>query len=57
MGGGQPRQIVCKTLSQKYPIRKRDGGVVQVVECLHSKYEALSTNFSTTKKIKTKKIP
>jgi hypothetical protein len=31
---GQPRQTVCQTLSQKYPIQKIAGGVTQVVECL-----------------------
>jgi hypothetical protein len=28
----QPRQIVCKTLSQKNPIQKRAGGVAQGVD-------------------------
>jgi hypothetical protein len=26
---GQPRQIVCETLSRKYPTQKRAGGVAQ----------------------------
>jgi hypothetical protein len=30
--------------------RKRAGSMVQVVECLHSKYKALSSNPSTTPK-------
>jgi hypothetical protein len=30
----QLRQIVHKTVSQKYPTQKRAGGVVQVVQCL-----------------------
>jgi hypothetical protein len=28
----QPRQIVCETLSQKYPSQKRAGGMAQVTE-------------------------
>jgi hypothetical protein len=36
----QPRQIVCETLSQKYPTQKRAGGMAQVVEYLSSKCEA-----------------
>jgi hypothetical protein len=48
----QPRQIVCETLSQKYPTQNRAGGVV---ECLSSKCEALSSNPSTAKK--KKKMP
>jgi hypothetical protein len=31
---GQPRQIVCETLSQKCPAQKRSGRVAQVVEHL-----------------------
>jgi hypothetical protein len=46
----QPRQIVHKTLSRKYPTQKRAGGVAQVVECLLSKHEVLSSNPSTRKK-------
>jgi hypothetical protein len=43
----QPRQIVSKILSQKYPTQKRAGGVAQVVDtCLAS----VSSNPSTTKK-------
>jgi hypothetical protein len=37
------REIVQKTLSQKYPTQKRAGRVTQVVEHLPSKHEALST--------------
>jgi hypothetical protein len=33
----QPRQMVCKVLSQKHPTQKRAGGMVQVVERLSSK--------------------
>jgi hypothetical protein len=36
---GQPRQIVLKTLSQRYS--KRAGGVAQVVENLDPRYENL----------------
>jgi hypothetical protein len=36
-----PGQTVGETLSPKYPTQKRAGGVAQVVECLHSKHEAL----------------
>jgi hypothetical protein len=41
--GSKPAQgkIVPKTLSQKYPTQKRDGGVAQVVEGLLSMSEAL----------------
>jgi hypothetical protein len=45
---GQPGQIVCETLSQKYPTQKRAGGEAQVVEYLLSEYEALSSSHSTT---------
>jgi predicted transcriptional regulator with HTH domain len=41
--GSQPRQIVQKTLYQKYPTQKWVDKVAQVVECLPSKCEALST--------------
>jgi hypothetical protein len=37
-GPSQPGQIVCETLSPKYPIQKRAGKVAQVVECLPSKH-------------------
>jgi hypothetical protein len=40
----QPGQIVHKTLAQKYPTQKHIGRVPHVVQCLPSKYEALSTN-------------
>jgi hypothetical protein len=52
--GSQPRQIVHETLSQVYPIQKPGSGVAEVIECLPSKCEALSSNSSTTKKDKTK---
>jgi hypothetical protein len=45
-------QIVPKTLSQKYPTQNRVGGVSQVVECLSTKHESLSSNPSTGKKKK-----
>jgi hypothetical protein len=38
----QPRQLVLKTLTRKYPKQKRAGGVTQVVELLPSNCEALS---------------
>jgi hypothetical protein len=38
----QPRKIVRKTLSQKYPTQKRDSGAAQGVGYLSSKSEALS---------------
>jgi 2,3-bisphosphoglycerate-independent phosphoglycerate mutase len=49
---GQPRHIVHETLSQKKPNVKKAGRVAQVVECLLSKSEALSSNSSITKKKK-----
>jgi hypothetical protein len=49
----QPGQI--EFLSRKYPTQKRAGGVVQVLECLPSKCEALSSNPSTKKKKKRKR--
>jgi hypothetical protein len=45
-------QIVCKTLSEKYPTQNRTSRVAQVAEHLPSKPEALSSNPSTTKKKK-----
>jgi hypothetical protein len=44
--------MVHETLSQEYPTQKRAGGVVQVVEYLRSKGEALNSNPSATKKKK-----
>jgi hypothetical protein len=44
----QPKQIVHETLSRKYPTQKRAGRVTQVVECLPSKCEALSSHPTTT---------
>jgi hypothetical protein len=38
-----PKQIVQEPLSQKYPTKKRAGGMAQVVEHLPSKCEALSS--------------
>jgi hypothetical protein len=46
----QPRQIDHEILSQKYP--RKNSGVAQVIECLPSKCEALSSNPSTKKKKK-----
>jgi hypothetical protein len=52
---GQPWQNEDKTLSQNTQHKKRTGRVVtQVVECLPSKGEALSSNPSTSKKKKKK---
>jgi hypothetical protein len=44
----QPGQIVCETLSQKYLTQKRAGRVAQA-ECLHSKFETLSSKLRTAK--------
>jgi hypothetical protein len=38
-----PGKIVLQTLSRKYPTQNRAGGVVQVLEHLHSKLEDLSS--------------
>jgi hypothetical protein len=46
----QPGQIVHETLSQKYLIQRRASRVAQMVECLRSKSEALSSNLNTAKK-------
>jgi hypothetical protein len=43
------RQIVCETLSWKYPIQKRAGRVAGVVECLPTKHKALNSSSSITK--------
>jgi hypothetical protein len=43
-----------KTLLGKKNQSKKGKGVVQVVDCLPSNCEALSSNFSTTKKAKTR---
>jgi hypothetical protein len=45
-------QIVLKTLTQKCPTQKRAGEVIQVVECLPCKHEALSSKPNTAKKKK-----
>jgi hypothetical protein len=49
------QDIVHETLSLKQPIQKRADGVAQVVECLSSKHEILSSNCNTTKKKKKNK--
>jgi hypothetical protein len=49
----QLRQIVFETLSQKSPTQIRAGGVVKMVQHLSSKCEALNSNSSTAKIIKT----
>jgi hypothetical protein len=46
--------VAHKTLSLKYPIQKRAGGVTQAIEHLPSKPEALSSNHSTAKRKKKK---
>jgi hypothetical protein len=43
-------QIVPKTLFRKNPTQNRAGEVAEVVECLPSKCEALSSNPSNIKK-------
>jgi hypothetical protein len=51
----RPGQIVCETLSQKYPnTQKRAGRVAQVVEHLPSKYEVMSSSPTTIIISKTK---
>jgi hypothetical protein len=40
----QHREKACKTLSLKYTQQKMAGGVAQAVQCLPSKYKALSSN-------------
>jgi hypothetical protein len=49
MAEGQPWQMVCETPSPKW-----SGDIVQVMECLLCKHEALSSNPSSTKKKSTK---
>jgi hypothetical protein len=46
------KQIVYKTLPQKYPAQKKIGRVAQVVDCLPNKCETLSLNPRTSKKKK-----
>jgi hypothetical protein len=46
--------IFCKTLFKKISEAKRAWGMAQVIECLHSKHKALSSNPSSAKKTKTK---
>jgi hypothetical protein len=48
----QPKQVVLDTHLENTPHKKRAGGVDQVVQCLPTKLEALSSNPSTTKKKK-----
>jgi hypothetical protein len=45
----QPRQIVPKPLSPKYPTPERTGGAAQEVEYLPGKREAQRSNPSTIK--------
>jgi hypothetical protein len=52
---GQPRQIVHETPSPKTTRAKWTGGVVQMVNNVHYKHEALSSNPTPTKKKKKKK--
>jgi hypothetical protein len=48
----QPRQIIQETLAQKKTqYKKRAGGMAQVIGCLNSKCEVLSSNSRTTKYI------
>jgi hypothetical protein len=47
-----PGQIVQKTVFQKHPTQNRAGGVVQVVQGLPSKCEALSSPKNQNNKIK-----
>jgi hypothetical protein len=51
----QPRQIVLKTLCQKYASqKKRAGEVAQVLEHLSCKHETLSSNPTPAQKKKKK---
>jgi hypothetical protein len=50
----QPGQIVHETHLKNNPTEKRAGRVAQVIECLPSKCETLSSNPSTIKKKKKK---
>jgi hypothetical protein len=45
----QPGQIVHNTLFWKYPTQNRTRGMTQIMECLPSKCEALSSNPSNIK--------
>jgi hypothetical protein len=49
------QQIVLEMLSEKYPTQKRADRVAQLVECLLSKHEEVSSSPSLTKKKKKKK--
>jgi hypothetical protein len=51
----RPGQIVHETLSQKHSIQKMASGVAQVIECLASKHETLSSSPTTAKKEKNRK--
>jgi hypothetical protein len=42
-----PTQIVCEILVQKYPTQNRNGEITEVVECLPSKIEDLSSKTNT----------
>jgi hypothetical protein len=46
---GQPGQMIGETLSQKYPTQKGASRGNQEAECLPNKFEALSSNSSTSK--------
>jgi hypothetical protein len=52
----QPRETVCKTLSQNSSIHNRAGRVTQVIEYLPSKCEALSSNPNTDQKKRRKEV-
>jgi hypothetical protein len=53
----RPRQIIRKTLSRKNPALKKGWGVVQWLEHLPSKIEALSSKPQCKKKPKKQNIP
>jgi hypothetical protein len=53
----QAEQIVCKILPWRNPKQQRAGGVAQVVGCLPSRYQALSSNPTTIKKKTTPQNP
>jgi hypothetical protein len=44
------RQIVCETLSQKYPTHTHKKRLVERLKCLPNKHETLNSNASTTHK-------
>jgi hypothetical protein len=45
-----------RTYLKKNPMKRRAGGVDQVVECLPSKHEALSSKPSTKKKVEQEQV-